>query len=205
MTAFRNACLVALALVGSMAAAGAASAQSDDNRGTIKIHDSAVEDPEQRNVPHVSCEFYVQGFNMKDPSGTIVFYSWPPTGDKSVVAAGGDTQAWTGTPDGDGEYDFLKGPYTLAEGHYRVEVFTDDGHPGHEGHFAKAKMFWVDPCGGPLPPTPPTPPEETECPEDVSVTECEETEIPFFPGFTSLALGSLGATAVVGLALRRRS
>ena len=203
-------CLIATALVASLAFAGTATAQGNDNRGTIKIHDDLVEDPEEQNVPHVSCDFYVQGFNMKDPAGSIVFYSWPPTGDKSEVTASGDTQTWVGTPDGDGEFDFLKGPYQLPSGHYRIEVYTDDGHP-HGDHFAKAKMFWVDPCGDEEPIC--VDDETTEenecapvvdCPEDVPVEECE-TEIPFFPGFTSLVLGSLGALAVVGMMWRRRS
>ncbi|HVM45865.1 MAG TPA: hypothetical protein VM582_08020 [Candidatus Thermoplasmatota archaeon] len=187
-----------------LAAAPTAVAQNDDNRGTVKVHDSPVEDPDQRNVPHVTCDFYVEGFNMKDPTGTIVFYSWPPTGDKSEVTPTGDTLVWTGTPDGDGEYDFLKGPYFLPAGHYRVEVYTDDGHPGHE-HFAKAKMFWVDPCGDEEPVCVEDCDVPPDCPEDMPFEECEETEIPFFPGFTGFALASLGAAAMVGLALRRRS
>ena len=190
--------LMSAALLGLLVASGGATAQNDTNRGTVKIHDDLVTDPEERNEPRVSCDFYVQGFNFNDPDGYLLFQSWPPTGDKEEVTPTGDTLLWTGTPDGDGEYDFLKGAYSLPAGHYRLEVYTNDGHPGHnEGHFAKSKMFWVDPCEGEQPPCVDDP--ETE------VDECEETEIPFFPGFTSLALGSLGALAMVGLALRRRS
>lgn len=147
----------------------------DDNRGTLKVHDNATADPEERNEPHVTCDFWIQGFNMKDPSGWLVFIAWPPTGNKTNAVPTGDTLNWTGTPDGDGEYDFTKGPYFLDPGHYRVEAYTDDGHPGHE-HFAKDKLFWVDEC----------------------------VVIPFFPGFTALALGSLGALAAVGIAVMRR-
>ena len=146
----------------ALALGGTATAQGDpDNRGTIKIHDDETADPETRNEPHVSCDFWVEGFNMKDPEGHLEFYSWPPTGSKEEVTPSGDSLNWTGTPDGDGEYDFLKGPYSLPEGHYRVEAYTDDAHPGHE-HFAKAKMFWVDEC------QPENPPEHPDCPTDLN-------------------------------------
>lgn len=187
-------------------------AQNDTNRGTIKIHDDLVADPDERNEPHVSCDFYVQGFNMNDPSGHLTFIAWPPTGNKDVVVPGGDSLNWTGTPDGDGEWDFLKGPYFLPAGHYRVEAYTHDDHPGHEGgHFAKAKMFWVDPCDDqpPCVDDPDTPADDCNPPvcvddPETEIDECE-TEIPFFPGFTALALGSVGALGAVGLILRRRS
>lgn len=126
-----------------------ASAQSDNNAGTVKVHDNAVENPPQRNVPHVSCDFWIEGFGMNDPGGHLVFYAWPPTGDKQVVTPTGATLTWSaGAEDEHGNFHFLVGPYFLPAGHYRVEVFTDDGHPGHEaGHFAKSKTFWVEPCG----------------------------------------------------------
>lgn len=57
-------------------------------------------DPDSRNQPHVSCDFYIEGFNMKDSTGYLRFYSWPPTGNKSVVTPSGDTLTWTGTADG---------------------------------------------------------------------------------------------------------
>ena len=152
-------CLLATSVVASLAFAGTAAAQNDTNRGTVKIHDDMETDPEERNVPHVSCDFFVQGFNFNDPEGSLVFVSWPPTGDMSEVTPTGDDLNWTGTEDGDGEYDFLKGPYQLPPGHYRLEVYTDDGHPGHDQHFAKAKTFWVDECEGE---------SEIPCPPDVS-------------------------------------
>lgn len=205
--------LMTLALAASLAFAGSAAAQgNDDNRGTIKIHDDLTTDPEERNEPHVSCDFYVQGFNMNDDSGFLVFYSWPPTGNKTEVTPEGDNLTWTGVPDGDGEFNFLKGAYQLPVGHYRVEAWTDEGHPSGGEQFAKAKMFWVDPCDSEEEPPCVDDPEteqdecavDSDCPEDVPVEECDVV-IPFFPGFTALALGSLGALAMVGLALRRRS
>lgn len=121
------------------------SSANHNNQGTIKVHDNEQEDPDQRNVPHVDCDFWIEGFKLGDDSGWIVFYSWPPTGDKQVVDSGED-QDWTADSGAaSGEYHFLAGPFTLPTGHWRVEVFTDDGHPGSDsGHFAKAKTFWVE-------------------------------------------------------------
>lgn len=118
-----------------------------NNAGTIKVHDNEDENPDVRNVPHVSCDFWIEGFNMNDDSGWLEFYSWPPTGNMSLVTPTGDDLMWTADSTNEqGNHHFEKGPYRLDPGHYRVEVYTDAPHPGSEDHFAKAKMFWVDPC-----------------------------------------------------------
>lgn len=138
---------IGLLVATSLALGAPAAAQAESNTGTIKIHDHEEERPEMRNVPHVSCDFYVEGFNMNAESGWLTFYGWPPTGDMSEVTPTGDDLNWTS--DGvneQGNHHFLKGPYFLPAGHYRVEAFADDGHPGDQGQFAKTKTFWVDPC-----------------------------------------------------------
>lgn len=140
------------------------SAEVTSNHGTIKVHDEEVTDPVQRNVPHVDCvDFWIQGFNMADGSGTLVFYAWPPTGDKSVVL----TANWTATShdhEGAGGFGFMAGPFTLDAGHYHVEAFLAGGHVGgNEDHKTKSKTFWVEPCE-------PTPPEELVCPPDLAAT-----------------------------------
>lgn len=151
--------LVPLALLLAIAAAAPAAAQNDNNAGTVKVHDDESENPEQRNVPHVSCDFWIEGFNMNDASGTLVFYAWPPTGDKSEVTPTGAGLDWTGDEENEqGNHHFLAGPFQLPPGHYRVEVYTDDGHPGGDDlKFAKTKTFWVEPCDTPFenPPCPP--------------------------------------------------
>ncbi|MCA1818748.1 MAG: fibronectin type III domain-containing protein, partial [Halobacteriales archaeon] len=82
---------------------------------------------------------------------------------------------------------FLEGPFTLDAGHYRVEAFSSTGHPGgDEDHFAKAKMFWVEPCAST---PPPPPPPALECPSDVSATANADGSITI--GFTA-APGSDG-------------
>lgn len=153
----------ALALVTIVAFAAVPAVATHNNRGTVKVHDDEEESPDVRNVPHVSCDFWVEGFMLGDDSGWIVFFSWPPTGNKTEVTPTGDDLDWSADlGNSSGEYHFINGPYQLPEGHYRVEVYTDDGHPGSDsGHFAKSKTFWVDPCeGGSNPP----------CPEGLQVT-----------------------------------
>lgn len=129
-------CLLALGMLAVLAPGGAA--DEHGNQGTIKVHDGPDADPDQRNEPHVGCDFFIEGFGMADGQGHLVVYDWPPTGDKNVVL----NATWTGTPDDHG-FHFLAGPFSLPDGHYRVEVFGTD-HPGQSDHFAKAKMFWVD-------------------------------------------------------------
>lgn len=119
------------------------------NHGTIKVHDDEVTDPGPNNEPHVSCSFWIEGFNMHGSEGDLVFYAWPPTGDKSEIVPTGDTE-WSGAANGDG-YHFVAGPFELPPGHYRVEAYSDAGHPGGHGHFSKTKTFWVDPCDEPNP------------------------------------------------------
>lgn len=161
--------LIALPLA-FMLAPGAAHAGT--NHGTIKVHDEETAGPETRNEPHVDCDFWIQGFSMSDSSGHLVFYSWPPTGNKEVV----HTVDWTADSEeeqGAGGFNFLDGPFTFEAGHYRVEAYTDEGHPGSTDHLAKAKMFWVEPCDEALPSSssPPsstsTPPPANPCPTDL--------------------------------------
>lgn len=150
-----------------------------NNQGTVKVHDNEDEDPDTRNVPHVDCEFWIEGFNMGDDSGWIVFYGWPPTGDKEIVWSG-EEQNWTADASEEHSHHFLAGPFTLPSGHYRVEVYTDAGHPGatpdgSNPHFAKTKTFWV---------------------------ECEETPVvnpPCPPGLNAVATTTDADTPVVHL------
>lgn len=110
--------------------------------GTVKIHDGDSEaEPIRRNEPHVGCSFHIHGFNF-DPSarGTWSIQSWPPTGDRSVVASG----TW-GPADGEGDWRTavmsLPGGDHQQGAHYKLNVDqTDPSAPGGEKH----KVFWVD-------------------------------------------------------------
>lgn len=151
----RNTLIYTLLIGLALAAMPPASAQSEGNQGSIKVHDEAVVVPPTRNDPHVSCDFYIEGFNMEDDSGYLLFFRIPPTSNppEQVLNA-----TWTGAPEADqsGGFHFLAGPFNFTEGHYRVEAYNDDGAPG-DGQGQKSKVFWVNPCepGAEQPPCPP--------------------------------------------------
>jgi hypothetical protein len=110
--------------------------------GTVKIHDGNGEaEPIRRNEPHVGCTFHIHGFNFDaGSSGTWSIQSWPPTGDRSVVASG----SW-GPADGEGDWRTavmsLPGGDHNQGAHYKLNVDqTNPSAPGAEKH----KVFWVD-------------------------------------------------------------
>jgi hypothetical protein len=152
---FASVLLAALLAVGSIPAL----AHESGNHGTIKVHDDVTEDPPQQNDPQVSCDFWIEGFGMSDDSGHLVFSQIPPTANPETDVL---SQNWTSDhPDEPQGFHFLSGPFNFTTspglGHYRVLAYVDEGHPGNTEHFAKNKVFWVEPCGGEVPPPPPCP------------------------------------------------
>jgi hypothetical protein len=143
-----------LALAGASASAapltqfvgssGGAAAPSGDN-GTVKIHNSATPVTDRRNEPHV-CVFYLDAFGF-DPAQSVSWSirSWPPTGDRTVVASG----ALTLDSQGNGRTADM----TLSNGHYKL-FWTFTGEHGS----AKHKVFWVScPTTSPSPSPSPSP------------------------------------------------
>jgi len=131
---------------------GKAPAARNGDNGTVKIHNSATPVTDRRNEPHV-CVFYLDAFGF-DPGQSVSWQikSWPPTGDRTVVASG----ALALDSSGDGH----TGDMTLANGHYKL-FWNFAGERG----FAKQKVFWVacaaptpTPTGTPTPSDSPTPP-----------------------------------------------
>jgi hypothetical protein len=128
----------------------ATSVKGGDN-GTVKIHSSTTPVTDPRDEPHV-CVFYLDAFGF-DPGQSVSWQieSWPPTGDRAVVASG--MQALDSNGDGH------TGDMTLPNGHYKL-FWTFTGEHG----FAKQKVFWVA-CAAPTPtPTPTTTPTPTATP-----------------------------------------
>lgn len=176
--------LVALGATALLSPAAADHGQG--NTGTVKVHGGTAADPPTRNEPHVVGDAFVEGFNMAAHEGTIDIYSWPPTGDGTLVLA----TTWE-ADDGTPEAHFLAGPFDLPCGHYRAEVqngMEADDFPGG----TKSKMFWVE-CPPPEPepepePTPspsPNPEPEPEpepepglaCPTGLSATANDDGSI----------------------------
>jgi hypothetical protein len=115
------------------------------DNGTVKIHSSTTPVTDPRNEPHV-CVFYLDAFGF-DPGQSVSWQikSWPPTGDRAVVASG--MQALDSSGDGH------TGDMTLPNGHYKL-FWNFTGEHG----FAKQKVFWVA-CA--VPTTTPTPTPST--------------------------------------------
>lgn len=130
----------------SATAASVKAVVKGDN-GTVKIHQSTTPVTDRRNEPHV-CVFYLDGFGFDaDQSVSWQIKSWPPTGNRTVVASG----ALTLGSDGDGR----TGDMTLPDGHYKL-LWNFNGENG----FAKQKVFWVAcpaPATTPMPTTTATP------------------------------------------------
>ncbi len=127
----------------------AAGARNGDN-GTVKIHRSTTPVTDRRNEPHV-CVFYLDALGF-DPSQSVSWQikSWPPTGDRALVASGAlalDSNGGGRTID-----------MTLQNGHYKL-FWNFTGERG----FAKQKVFWVA-CAAPTATPTPSPTTPTSRP-----------------------------------------
>ena len=124
------------------------------NNGTVFIHDVAG-DQSPHNVPHVSCNFYVDFFGFDNGQVvTVSFAGQAPTG--KDIALGG---TWTGVVSDDDASgagnDFDKElAYTAddlgvtslgapsAQQGYHVKMTVATNEPGGK----KSKVFWISPC-----------------------------------------------------------
>jgi hypothetical protein len=137
--------LLAVALV-FVAVSSQVSSQGDPNSGTIKVHDGPTATPPERNEPHVTGDFWVEGSNMAASSGDLFFFSWPPTGDRTLVMEGN----WTA--DGaEPANHFNAGPFDLPCGHYRVGASNGPAQASDFPSGMKKKTFWVEGCESPPP------------------------------------------------------
>lgn len=128
----------------ALASPASADPNAPGNNGTVKVvndGDDPIGADDADNDPHV-CHFHLFGFHFDSNStGTWKIESWPPTGDRSVVASG----TWTANASGRWA---VPGP-SLANGHYKVFA-KQNGSPGDDKH----KVFWVKcpPSSGPQAP-----------------------------------------------------
>jgi hypothetical protein len=139
---------------------GTAAAVRNGDNGTVKIHSSTTPVTDPRDEPHV-CLFYLDAFGF-DAGQSVSWQikSWPPTGDRTVVASG--MLALDGSGDGH------TGDMTLQNGHYKL-FWTFTGEHG----FAKQKVFWVA-CAAPTP----TPTVMTTTPTPASTPTVTPTITP---------------------------
>uniref|UniRef100_UPI00036B4978 hypothetical protein n=1 Tax=Nocardiopsis halotolerans TaxID=124252 RepID=UPI00036B4978 len=147
---FLGATLAMGAVVGGASTAFAASpASPPGDNGTVKIHDPATSEDDNRNEPKV-CEFQVVADNFDE----VQEVSW------EILAKPEDGGGWSdvvldGTlvldGDGSGSTEILQ----LDDGHYKLD-WTFEGQHSSD---AKHKVFKVD-CAEPLEEPEPTAPEE---------------------------------------------
>ena len=126
------------------------------NNGTVFIHDVAG-DQSPHNVPHVSCNFYVDFFGFDaGQSVTVSFAGQAPTG--PGTALGG---TWTGvvsTDDASGAGNDFDDELAFTADQLGVSSL---GAPAHQGYHVKmtvatnepggkkSKVFWIEPCTTP--------------------------------------------------------
>ncbi len=143
LTVLVGATLVATGSTLQGLSSGTTSAARKGDNGTVKIHRSTTPVTDRRNEPHV-CVFYLDAFGF-DPGQSVSWQikSWPPTGNRTVVASG----VLTLNSNGGGR----TGNKTLANGHYKL-FWNFTGEHGS----AKHKVFWVN-CAAPTPSPSPSP------------------------------------------------
>jgi hypothetical protein len=131
------------------------------NNGTVFIHDVGG-DHAPHNVPHVSCEFWVDLFGFDAAQEvTVGFAGQAPTGkdiplDGTWTGQASDDAAGGAGNDFDLELTFTAddlGVTALGTPHpkqgYHVKMTVETGEPG--GH--KYKVFWIEPCASEQAPT----------------------------------------------------
>jgi len=153
----------AIAAVISFSGTAAAATTGDGhnppgNNGTVFIHDVAG-DEHPHNVPHVSCQFYVDFFGFDAGQHvSIDFVGQAPTGkgvqllhvDDVMVS---DDDASGAGQDFDSEWPFSADSLGVtalgdpAKQGYHVKLTVETGRPG--AHGVKHKVFWILPCGTP--------------------------------------------------------
>jgi len=126
------------------------------NNGTVKIHDDA-NDPSHHNVPHVSCDFFVDFWGFDNGQTlTVSFAGQAPTGKDTPVSFDASNGTSITSPDDagggndfDGELGFTPTQEQLStlgdpqpQQGYHVKLTVSTGEPG--GH--KYKVFWIQPC-----------------------------------------------------------
>lgn len=188
---------------------GRGESRNGDN-GTVKVHRSTTPADDRRNEPKV-CSFYLVGFGF-DPDQQVSWHirSWPPTGDRAVVADG----ALVLDDVGHGRTADL----SLPDGHYKL-FWNFEGEKGR----AKHKVFWVrcpaeSPSPSPSPstavPTPTGTAPGAEPPAEKPAQPAPPADerggrLPFtgFPAWlaAALALALLAGGTTMVVAARRRA
>ena len=137
----------------SSTSSGQGAADPAGNNGTVFIHDVA-NDENPHNVPHVSCNFWVDFFGFDNSQQvTVSFAGQAPTGKDTQLGTPTTTTLQADAASGagndwDGELSFTAdqlgvsslGPPAHEGYHVKMTVVTNQ--PGDH----KYKVFWIQPC-----------------------------------------------------------
>ncbi|SCG34634.1 hypothetical protein [Micromonospora inositola] len=146
--------------------------------GTVKIDGPAYQ-LDNRNEPHVTCEFQVEFFNFdKDERASLIFEAWPPSAPdfhevkrvENVLVSNDPATGGSYKRDPDEVFRFSAADLNLTEAMahpkqgYHIKLTVD--RQNHPQWTEKHKVFWLQPCksGGSPSPTPSTPGEESPTP-----------------------------------------
>jgi LPXTG-motif cell wall-anchored protein len=139
--------------------------------GTVKIDGPAYQE-DNRNEPHVSCEFQVEFFNFdQDEHATLIFEAWPPSAPdfhevrrlENVLVSKDKASGGSYKRDPDEVFRFSAADLNLnkAQAHpkqgYHIKLTVD--RQNHPGWTEKHKVFWLQPCGSTTESPSPTPSE----------------------------------------------
>jgi hypothetical protein len=134
--------------------------------GTVKIDGPAYQE-DNRNEPHVSCEFQVEFFNFdKDEHATLIFEAWPPSAPdfhevkrlENVLVSDDEASGGAYRQDPDQVFRFSAADLNLtaAMAHpkqgYHIKLTID--RQNHPKWTEKHKVFWLKPCDSSESPSP---------------------------------------------------
>ena len=132
---------------------GQSAADPAGNNGTVFIHDVANDD-HPHNVPHVSCNFWVDFFGFDNSQQvTVSFAGQAPTGKDTQL--GTPTTTTLQADDASGAGNDWDGELAFTADQLGV---SNLGAPAHEGYHVKMtvvtnqpgdhkfKVFWIQPC-----------------------------------------------------------
>lgn len=145
--------------------------------GTVKIDGPAYQ-LDNRNEPHVTCEFQVEFFNFdQDEHATMIFEAWPPSAPdfhevkrvSNVLVSNDKASGGSYKRDPDEVFRFSAADLNLTEAMahpqqgYHIKLTVD--RQNHPGWTEKHKVFWLKPCESSESPSPtPSTPGESPTP-----------------------------------------
>lgn len=140
MTCRRNALVLCILLVTTLAVASLPSAQADhpEEETWLSVHDTEGGPDSDQTGRSVDCLFWVKGYDLPYGNGTLTALT---TG--SFGARTEDFGEWTGTANGDGTYSLEAGPFEILRSgdHWTVIAEMFDENDGSHAVFSPSFTY----------------------------------------------------------------